>query len=91
MVGQCTIRSLEEYRRTEEEERAEEEEEEEGDRWRRKRKITLWTNTNIISVIKFPLFVFLNQGETPTLTSGEVFVDIDDQEPLVPDQVKPTC
>uniref|UniRef100_A0A3B3W1M9 Dysferlin, limb girdle muscular dystrophy 2B (autosomal recessive) n=1 Tax=Poecilia latipinna TaxID=48699 RepID=A0A3B3W1M9_9TELE len=44
VVGQCTIRSLEEYRRTQEEER------------------------------------------TPTLTSGEVFVDIDDQEPLVPDQ-----
>ncbi|XP_027894967.1 dysferlin isoform X7 [Xiphophorus couchianus] len=60
VVGQCTIRSLEEYRRTEEEERAEEEEEEEGDRWRR---------------------------ETQTLTSGEVFVDIDDQEPLVPDQM----
>uniref|UniRef100_A0A3Q2PPJ6 Dysferlin, limb girdle muscular dystrophy 2B (autosomal recessive) n=1 Tax=Fundulus heteroclitus TaxID=8078 RepID=A0A3Q2PPJ6_FUNHE len=39
VVGQCTIRSLEEYRR-----------------------------------------------ETPTLTSGEVFIDIDDQEPLVPDQ-----
>uniref|UniRef100_A0A3B5LFU2 Dysferlin, limb girdle muscular dystrophy 2B (autosomal recessive) n=1 Tax=Xiphophorus couchianus TaxID=32473 RepID=A0A3B5LFU2_9TELE len=39
VVGQCTIRSLEEYRR-----------------------------------------------ETQTLTSGEVFVDIDDQEPLVPDQ-----
>ncbi|XP_016535214.1 dysferlin isoform X2 [Poecilia formosa] len=58
VVGQCTIRSLEEYRRTQEEERAEEEEEE-GDGWRR---------------------------ETPTLTSGEVFVDIDDQEPLVPDQ-----
>ncbi|XP_043953480.1 dysferlin isoform X7 [Gambusia affinis] len=59
VVGQCTIRSLEEYRRTQEEERAEEEEEEEGHGWRR---------------------------ETPTLTSGEVFVDIDDQEPLVPDQ-----
>ncbi|XP_047242007.1 dysferlin isoform X4 [Girardinichthys multiradiatus] len=57
VVGQCTIRSLEEYRRTEGEERAEEEEEEDG--WRR---------------------------ETPTLTSGEVFIDIDDQEPLVPDQ-----
>ncbi|PWA32930.1 hypothetical protein CCH79_00015512 [Gambusia affinis] len=60
VVGQCTIRSLEEYRRTQEEERAEEEEEEEGHGWRR---------------------------ETPTLTSGEVFVDIDDQEPLVPDQL----
>ncbi|XP_036002553.1 dysferlin isoform X8 [Fundulus heteroclitus] len=58
VVGQCTIRSLEEYRRTQEEERAEDDEEEE-DGWRR---------------------------ETPTLTSGEVFIDIDDQEPLVPDQ-----
>ncbi|MEQ2229640.1 hypothetical protein ILYODFUR_020874, partial [Ilyodon furcidens] len=57
VVGQCTIRSLEEYRRTEGEERAEEDGEEDG--WRR---------------------------ETPTLTSGEVFIDIDDQEPLVPDQ-----
>uniref|UniRef100_A0A8C3ACN5 Dysferlin, limb girdle muscular dystrophy 2B (autosomal recessive) n=1 Tax=Cyclopterus lumpus TaxID=8103 RepID=A0A8C3ACN5_CYCLU len=55
VVGQCSIRSLEEYRCTpeeEEEERAaEEEEEEEG--WRR---------------------------------DGEVFIDIDDQEPLVADQ-----
>ncbi|XP_054916787.1 dysferlin isoform X7 [Poeciliopsis prolifica] len=59
VVGQCTIRSLEEYRRTQEEERPEEDEELEGDGWRR---------------------------ETPTLTSGEVFVDVDDQEPLVPDQ-----
>lgn len=29
-------------------------------------------------------------GETPQLTSGDVFVDIDDEEPLVPDQVKPS-
>ncbi|KAM4714044.1 dysferlin isoform 1-T1 [Anableps anableps] len=57
VVGQCTVRSLEEYRRTQEEERAEEEEE--GDGWRR---------------------------QTPMSTSGEVFVDIDDQEPLVADQ-----
>lgn len=62
VVGQCTIRSLEEYRRTQEEEGADEEAEEE-DGWRR---------------------------ETPTLTSGEVFIDIDDQEPLVPDQGEET-
>ncbi|XP_056299170.1 dysferlin isoform X5 [Pseudoliparis swirei] len=57
VVGQCSIRSLEEYRCTPEEE--EEEEEEEG--WRR---------------------------ETPQATSGEVFIDIDDQEPLMPDQAE---
>ncbi|KAM6894272.1 LOW QUALITY PROTEIN: dysferlin [Lycodopsis pacificus] len=56
VVGQCTIRSLEEYRCTPEEERAAEEEEEEE--WRR---------------------------ETPQF-SGEVFIDIDDEEPLMPDQ-----
>ncbi|GLD68056.1 dysferlin isoform X3, partial [Lates japonicus] len=57
VVGQCTIRSLEEYRCSPEEERAAVEEEEDG--WRR---------------------------ETPHLISGEVFIDIDDEEPLVPDQ-----
>uniref|UniRef100_A0A3Q2GR86 Dysferlin, limb girdle muscular dystrophy 2B (autosomal recessive) n=1 Tax=Cyprinodon variegatus TaxID=28743 RepID=A0A3Q2GR86_CYPVA len=41
VVGQCTIRSLEEYR-----------------------------------------------GETPMVTTGEVFIDIDDREPLVPDQAE---
>uniref|UniRef100_A0A4W6EV00 Dysferlin, limb girdle muscular dystrophy 2B (autosomal recessive) n=1 Tax=Lates calcarifer TaxID=8187 RepID=A0A4W6EV00_LATCA len=45
VVGQCTIRSLEEYRCSPEEER------------------------------------------TPHLISGEVFIDIDDEEPLVPDQL----
>ncbi|KAI3376173.1 hypothetical protein L3Q82_016697 [Scortum barcoo] len=57
VVGQCTIRSLEEYRCVPEEERAAQEEDEE---WRR---------------------------ETPQLISGDVFIDIDDEEPLVPDQV----
>ncbi|XP_067379390.1 dysferlin isoform X11 [Channa argus] len=57
VVGQCTIRSLEEYRCNPEEERGVVEEEEEG--WRR---------------------------ESPHLISGEVFIDIDDEEPLVPDQ-----
>ncbi|XP_015245923.1 PREDICTED: dysferlin isoform X3 [Cyprinodon variegatus] len=57
VVGQCTIRSLEEYRGTQEEEQTEQEEEEGG--WRR---------------------------ETPMVTTGEVFIDIDDREPLVPDQ-----
>uniref|UniRef100_A0A4W6EYJ7 Dysferlin, limb girdle muscular dystrophy 2B (autosomal recessive) n=1 Tax=Lates calcarifer TaxID=8187 RepID=A0A4W6EYJ7_LATCA len=46
VVGQCTIRSLEEYRCSPEEERV----------------------------------------ATPHLISGEVFIDIDDEEPLVPDQ-----
>uniref|UniRef100_A0AAQ4P1J9 Dysferlin, limb girdle muscular dystrophy 2B (autosomal recessive) n=1 Tax=Gasterosteus aculeatus aculeatus TaxID=481459 RepID=A0AAQ4P1J9_GASAC len=45
VVGQCTIRSLEEYRCT--------------------------------------------PGGTPQSVGGEVFIDIDDEEPLVPDQVKP--
>ncbi|XP_069375163.1 dysferlin isoform X7 [Paralichthys olivaceus] len=58
VVGQCTIRSLEEFRCNPEEERAAVEEDEE-DGWRR---------------------------ETPHLISGEVFIDIDDEEPLVPDQ-----
>lgn len=57
VVGQCTIRSLEEYRLDEEEDRAVEDEEDDG--WRR---------------------------ETPHLTSGEVYIDIDDEQPLVPDQ-----
>ncbi|XP_017292966.1 dysferlin isoform X5 [Kryptolebias marmoratus] len=61
VVGQCTIRSLEEYRCPPEEERAPEEEEEEPDGWRR---------------------------ETSEFTTGEVFIDIDDQEPLVLDQVE---
>uniref|UniRef100_A0A8D3DNQ2 Dysferlin, limb girdle muscular dystrophy 2B (autosomal recessive) n=1 Tax=Scophthalmus maximus TaxID=52904 RepID=A0A8D3DNQ2_SCOMX len=47
VVGQCTIRSLEEFRCSPEEERA-----------------------------------------TPRFTSGDVFVDMDDEEPLVQDQVK---
>lgn len=34
---------------------------------------------------------FVCAGEIPHSTSGEVFVDIDDEEPLVPDQVKPSC
>uniref|UniRef100_A0A8C9X1M2 Dysferlin, limb girdle muscular dystrophy 2B (autosomal recessive) n=1 Tax=Sander lucioperca TaxID=283035 RepID=A0A8C9X1M2_SANLU len=50
VVGQCTIRSLEEYRCSLEEE-----------------------------------------PETPQFISGEVFIDIDDEEPLMPDQVKPVC
>lgn len=29
------------------------------------------------------------QGETSHITTGDVFIDIDDQEPLVPEQVKP--
>uniref|UniRef100_A0A7N8XWG0 Dysferlin, limb girdle muscular dystrophy 2B (autosomal recessive) n=1 Tax=Mastacembelus armatus TaxID=205130 RepID=A0A7N8XWG0_9TELE len=57
VVGQCTIRSLEEYRCRPEEELAAVDEEDEG--WRR---------------------------ESPQITSGEVFVDIDDEAPLVPDQ-----
>uniref|UniRef100_A0A3B4U8H5 Dysferlin, limb girdle muscular dystrophy 2B (autosomal recessive) n=1 Tax=Seriola dumerili TaxID=41447 RepID=A0A3B4U8H5_SERDU len=57
VVGQCTIRSLEEYRCNPEEEGAVvTEDEEEG--WRR----------------DMPHF------------SGEVFIDIDDEQPLVPDQ-----
>uniref|UniRef100_A0A3B4WJ04 Dysferlin, limb girdle muscular dystrophy 2B (autosomal recessive) n=1 Tax=Seriola lalandi dorsalis TaxID=1841481 RepID=A0A3B4WJ04_SERLL len=56
VVGQCTIRSLEEYRCNPEEEGATVTEEEEG--WRR----------------DMPHF------------SGEVFIDIDDEQPLVPDQ-----
>ncbi|XP_072232872.1 dysferlin isoform X2 [Leuresthes tenuis] len=58
VVGQCTIRSLEEYRCTQEAAGAADEEEDEG--WRR---------------------------ETPHLTSGEVYVDIDDEAPLMPDQL----
>jgi len=27
------------------------------------------------------------EGETPHMTSGEVYVDIDDEAPLMPDQV----
>lgn len=38
-----------------------------------------------------PFHVFVCQGETPQFSTGEVFIDVDDQEPLVPDQVKPTC
>ncbi|XP_008293915.1 dysferlin isoform X1 [Stegastes partitus] len=58
VVGQCTIRSLEEYRFNPDEERAVEDEED-VDGWRR---------------------------ETPQLSSGEVFIDIDDEQPLVADQ-----
>uniref|UniRef100_A0A8C9WVR4 Dysferlin, limb girdle muscular dystrophy 2B (autosomal recessive) n=1 Tax=Sander lucioperca TaxID=283035 RepID=A0A8C9WVR4_SANLU len=61
VVGQCTIRSLEEYRCSLEEEPEVEDEDED---WRR---------------------------ETPQFISGEVFIDIDDEEPLMPDQVKPVC
>ncbi|XP_069570882.1 dysferlin isoform X3 [Brachyistius frenatus] len=59
VVGQCTIRTLEEYRSAEgeEEEKEEEEEEEEGRR-----------------------------REAPRFISEEVFIDIDDEEPLVPEQ-----
>uniref|UniRef100_A0AAQ5Y546 C2 domain-containing protein n=1 Tax=Amphiprion ocellaris TaxID=80972 RepID=A0AAQ5Y546_AMPOC len=49
VVGQCTIRSLVEYRLDQEEDQA-----------------------------------------MPQLISGEVFIDIDDEQPLVPDQVKPS-
>lgn len=35
--------------------------------------------------------VFVRVGETPQLICGEVFIDIDDEEPLMPDQVKPSC
>ncbi|XP_035461103.2 dysferlin isoform X4 [Scophthalmus maximus] len=63
VVGQCTIRSLEEFRCSPEEERVamEEDGEQEGGEggWRR---------------------------ETPRFTSGDVFVDMDDEEPLVQDQ-----
>ncbi|KAA8582721.1 hypothetical protein FQN60_006392, partial [Etheostoma spectabile] len=58
VVGQCTIRSLEEYRCSLEEEQEVEAEDEDED-WRR---------------------------ETPHFVSGEVFIDIDDEEPLMPDQ-----
>uniref|UniRef100_A0A7N6FEH0 C2 domain-containing protein n=1 Tax=Anabas testudineus TaxID=64144 RepID=A0A7N6FEH0_ANATE len=58
VVGQCTIRSLEEYWCNPEQRGAVEEEEEE-DGWTR---------------------------DTSQLTAGDVFVDIDDEEPLVPDQ-----
>nr|XP_046236936.1 dysferlin isoform X2 [Scatophagus argus] len=57
VVGQCTIRALEEYRCIPEEEHAAEEQEED---WRR---------------------------ETPQLISAEVFIDIDDEEPLIPGQL----
>uniref|UniRef100_A0A671VAC8 Dysferlin, limb girdle muscular dystrophy 2B (autosomal recessive) n=1 Tax=Sparus aurata TaxID=8175 RepID=A0A671VAC8_SPAAU len=56
VVGQCTIRSLEEYRCIPEEERPVEEEQ---DDWRR---------------------------DTQRLSCGEVFIDIDDEQPLMPDQ-----
>ncbi|XP_058480141.1 dysferlin isoform X2 [Solea solea] len=59
VVGQCTIRSLEEYRCDPEGEGAAPEDEEDEAGWRR---------------------------EAPQLTSGEVFIDIGDEEPLVPDQ-----
>ncbi|KAM3590917.1 uncharacterized protein V6R79_018825 [Siganus canaliculatus] len=65
VVGQCTIRSLEEFRCVPEEEPGapeDKDEEEDGDQgrgWRR---------------------------ETSQLISGDFFIDIDDQEPLVPDQ-----
>ncbi|XP_054863905.1 dysferlin [Amphiprion ocellaris] len=58
VVGQCTIRSLVEYRLDQEEDQAVEDEEDDG--WRR---------------------------EMPQLISGEVFIDIDDEQPLVPDQL----
>ncbi|XP_075884185.1 dysferlin isoform X1 [Nelusetta ayraudi] len=57
VVGQCTIRSLEEFRCLPE---AERETEEERGAWRR---------------------------EAPHLISEDVFIDIDDQEPLVPNQL----
>ncbi|XP_029382833.1 dysferlin isoform X3 [Echeneis naucrates] len=58
VVGQCTIRALEDFRCSPEEERAGVEEEEE-ETWRR---------------------------ETPHLISGEVFIDMGDELPLVSDQ-----
>ncbi|XP_036072466.1 dysferlin isoform X2 [Oryzias melastigma] len=62
VVGQCSIRLLEEYRRSQQEEQAllEGEEEEEEEQWRR---------------------------DPSRPTSGEVFIDVDDEEPLVPDQL----
>lgn len=35
--------------------------------------------------------VFVRVGETPQSICGDVFIDIGDEEPLVPDQVKPSC
>lgn len=94
VVGQCTIRSLEDFRCGLEEERAVEEEEEED--WRRKRRMDMnMSNKKPVidnnQCIKCLCAVIVFAGETPQLICGEVFIDIDDEEPLVPEQVKPSC
>lgn len=47
--------------------------------------------THYEHVQHFPLCVCSCLGETPHLISEDVFIDIDDEEPLVPNQVKPSC
>lgn len=94
VVGQCTIRSLEEYRCVPEEERSAAEQGEEAEGWRcktqcehvgRKRERMSMTK-KCLSLLC--VFVCVRADDTPQLSGEDVFIDIDDEEPLVPDQVK---
>lgn len=71
------------------------EEEEEEDGWTRKKcggqmQVNMSDKRDAVTIdVKLPLCCwFVCAGDTSQLTAGDVFVDIDDEEPLVPDQVK---
>lgn len=90
MVGQCTVRSLEEFRCLPE---AERETEEERGEWRRTCDAICSRKTK--ALLEHVQYIYILcvcscLGETPHLISEDVFIDIDDEEPLVPNQVKPT-
>lgn len=87
VVGQCTVQSLEEYRCIPEEEQAVEDE---GHEWKR----TCGENTSWASKItelgmKCVSLLCVCAGEMPHSVCGDVFIDIDDEQPLMPDQVEP--
>lgn len=44
-----------------------------------------------ITISVFLCCVFVCVGEVPHSISGDVFIDIDDEQPLVPDQVEPAA
>lgn len=50
--------------------------------------ISTFSNGARLKSVSFLLCVCVCVGVTPQLISGDVFIDIDDEEPLVPDQVK---
>lgn len=92
VVGQCTVQSLEEYRCIPEEEQTMEDG---GHEWKRtcgkkkkKKRKTSWPSK--IKCISL-LCVCVCAGEMPHSICGDVFIDIDDEQPLMPDQVETTA